>query len=196
MGCYQENKDEFSCELPDIGLEQHAPKCIWFTGFSASGKTTIANMLKQRLDSSGLHTYLLDGDIIRQGLCKDLGFTMADRIENLRRVAEVARLMVDAGLIVLVSFISPFKIQRLAARNLFNREQFVEVFVDASLESCEQRDPKGLYVRARRGEIPNFTGIDSPYEAPEAPEVHLHTDQGMTVEQCVEQIIHYWNNLS
>lgn len=173
-----------------------SPFCIWFTGLSASGKTTIANALKQRLDSFGLHTHVLDGDVVRQGLCKDLGFSIADRIENLRRVSEVARIMVNAGIIVLVSFISPFKIQRLAARNLFERGQFIEVFVDASLESCEHRDPKGLYAKARQGEIPDFTGIDSPYEAPVTPELHLQTDQGMSAEECVEQIIHYLQSLS
>lgn len=170
---------------------QQKPKCIWLTGLSASGKTTIANLLDKHLYALGLHTYLLDGDNVRHGLCRDLGFSVTDRIENIRRVSEVARLMVDAGLIVLVSFISPFREERRAARRLFNANTFVEVFVDASLATCERRDPKGLYVRARRGEIPHFTGIDSPYDRPENPEVHLHTDQQLNAEQCVHQVLEY-----
>jgi bifunctional enzyme CysN/CysC len=172
-------------------LMQQKPKCIWLTGLSASGKTTIANLLDKHLYALGLHTYLLDGDNVRHGLCRDLGFSVTDRIENIRRVSEVARLMVDAGLIVLVSFISPFREERRAARRLFNANTFVEVFVDASLATCERRDPKGLYARARRGEIPHFTGIDSPYDRPENPEVHLHTDQQLNAEQCVRQVLEY-----
>lgn len=172
-------------------LMQQTPKCIWLTGLSASGKTTISNLLEKQLFALGLHTYLLDGDNVRHGLCRDLSFSVPDRIENIRRVAEVARLMVDAGLIVLVSFISPFRVERQMARNLFQQGEFVEVFVDASLASCERRDPKGLYVRARQGQIPFFTGIDSPYEAPENPEIHLRTDQATSAEQCVEQILLY-----
>lgn len=172
-------------------LMQQEPKCIWLTGLSASGKTTIANLLDKHLYTLGLHTYLLDGDNVRHGLCRDLGFAVTDRIENIRRVSEVARLMVDAGLIVLVSFISPFREERRAARSLFNSGSFIEVFVDASLATCERRDPKGLYARARRGEIPDFTGIDSPYERPENPEVHLHTDRQLNAEQCVYQVLEY-----
>jgi bifunctional enzyme CysN/CysC len=142
---------------------------------SASGKSTIANLLEKRLHAEGRHTYLLDGDNVRHGLSRDLGFTDRDRVENIRRVAEVAHLMVDAGLIVLVSFISPFRAERRMARALFAPGEFIEVFVDAPLEVCERRDPKGLYARARRGEVKDFTGLDSPYEPPEAAEVHLRT---------------------
>jgi bifunctional enzyme CysN/CysC len=169
-----------------VALRQR-PCCVWFTGLPASGKSTIANLLEKRLHSEGRHTYLLDGDNVRHGLNRDLGFTDADRVENIRRVAEVARLMVDAGLIVLVSFISPFRAERRMARALFEPGEFVEVFVDAPLEECERRDPKGLYARARRGEVRNFTGIDSPYEAPEAAEVHVRT-QSRTPSECVHAI--------
>ena len=154
---------------------RQTPRCIWFTGLSGSGKSTIANLLEKRLHAQGLHTYILDGDNVRHGLNRDLGFTEADRVENIRRVAEVARLMLDAGLVVLVSFISPFRADREMARALFAPGQFLEVFVDATLADCEQRDPKGLYAKARRGELKNFTGIDSPYEAPHAPDLHLQT---------------------
>lgn len=155
---------------------------------SGSGKSTIANLLEKRLHAEGKHTYLLDGDNVRHGLNRDLGFTEADRVENIRRVAEVARLMVDAGLVVIVSFISPFRSERAMARNLFVRGEFTEVFVDTSLAECEKRDVKGLYAKARRGELKNFTGIDSPYEAPEAPEVHLSTE-GMTAEEGVARLM-------
>ena len=151
------------------------PRCLWFTGLSGSGKSTIANRLEKQLVAEGRHTYLLDGDNIRHGLNKDLGFTEADRVENIRRVAEVAKLMVDAGLIVLVSFISPFLEDRALARSLFAEGEFLEVFVDAPLSVCEERDAKGLYAKARRGEIKNFTGIDSVYEPPITPELRLHT---------------------
>jgi len=157
-------------------IKQQTPRCIWFTGLSGSGKTTIANHLEKQLHAQCLHTYILDGDNVRHGLNRDLGFTEADRIENIRRVAEVAKLMLDAGLVVLVSFISPFRADREIARSLFKEGEFVEVFVDTSLAQCEQRDPKGLYAKARRGELKNFTGIDSPYEVPLKPDVHLQTD--------------------
>jgi len=166
------------------------PRCIWFTGLSGSGKSTIANLLEKRLHSEGRHTYLLDGDNVRHGLNRDLGFTEADRVENIRRVAEVAKLMVDAGLIVLVSFISPFRAERRMARELFAPGEFVEVFVDAPLDVCEQRDPKGLYAKARRGELRNFTGFDSPYEAPEAPEIHLRT-ASESAEDAVRSIVDF-----
>ena len=163
-------------------------QCVWMTGLSGSGKSTIANLLEKRLHAQGLHTYLLDGDNVRHGLNRDLGFTEADRVENIRRVAEVARLMVDAGLVVLVSFISPFNSERAMARGLFKEGVFTEVFIDTPLDECEKRDVKGLYAKARRGELKNFTGIDSAYEEPQAPDVHLHT-LGLTPEDCVEKLV-------
>ncbi|WP_329741566.1 sulfate adenylyltransferase subunit CysN [Dyella sp. A6] len=166
------------------------PRCLWFTGLSGAGKSTIANLLERRLHALGYHTYLLDGDNLRHGLNRDLGFTAEARVENVRRVAEVAHLMADAGLIVLVCVISPFRSERRFARELFDKGEFVEVFVDTPLEECERRDPKGLYRKARAGEISNFTGIDSPYEQPETPEVHLHTS-GQRTEQLVEQLSAY-----
>jgi bifunctional enzyme CysN/CysC len=163
------------------------PMCLWLTGLPAAGKSTIANALEKRLFAAGRHTYLLDGDDVRLGLNKDLGFTEADRIENIRRISEVARLLVDAGLIVIVSFISPYRAQRDHARSLFESGEFLEIFVDAPLDECERRDPKGLYAKARRGELTNFTGIDSPYEPPDSPEVHLHTALH-TPDECVDSI--------
>jgi bifunctional enzyme CysN/CysC len=151
------------------------PSVLWFTGLSGAGKSTIANLVDAELHRLGCHTYMLDGDNVRHGLSKDLGFTQADRVENIRRIGEVARLMTDAGLIVLVSFISPFRSERQMARELLEEGEFLEVFVDIPLEIAEQRDPKGLYAKARRGELANFTGIDSPYEPPENPEVRLDT---------------------
>ena len=154
-------------------LAGHSPCVVWFTGLSGAGKSTVANLLERRLHTLGCHTYLLDGDNVRHGLNHDLGFTEVDRIENIRRVAQVAALMVDAGLIVLVSLISPYRSDRDRARQLVEPNEFCEVFVDTPLEVAEQRDPKGLYAKARRGELPNFTGIDSEYQAPLWPEVHL-----------------------
>ena len=154
-------------------MKKQRARCIWFTGLSASGKSTIANLVEKCLHAAGTHSYLLDGDNVRHGLNRDLGFTEVDRVENVRRVAEVARLMVDAGLIVLVSFISPFRADRAFARSLFAGEDFIEVYVDAPLEICEARDPKGLYAKARAGALKNFTGIDSPYEPPESPEIRV-----------------------
>lgn len=168
-------------------LKQQKPRCLWLTGLSAAGKTTIANQLEKQLYGEGLHTYILDGDNLRHGLNGDLAFSQEARSENVRRTAEVAKLMVDAGLIVIVSLISPLAKDRHAARSLFGDDEFVEVFVDAPLECCEKRDPKGLYDKARNGESFNFTGISSPYEAPKAPEVHLRTDQ-LSVEECVRRI--------
>jgi bifunctional enzyme CysN/CysC len=166
-------------------------RCLWFTGLSGSGKSTIANLLEKRLHAEGRHTYLLDGDNIRHGLNRDLGFTEADRVENIRRVAEVTKLLVDAGLIVIVAFISPYRAERQFARNLFDPGEFVEVFVDTPLEECERRDVKGLYAKARRGDLKNFTGIDSAYERPESAEIHLRTE-GRAPEACVDQIVRIW----
>ncbi|CAM0999901.1 Multifunctional fusion protein [Rhodanobacter sp. Root179] len=164
------------------------PLCLWFTGLSGAGKSTVANLVERRLHALGCHTYLLDGDNVRHGINKDLGFTPEDRVENIRRIAEVAHLMVDAGLIVLVSAISPYRGERRSARDMFEPGEFIEVFVDASLEECERRDPKGLYRKARSGAIRNFTGIDAPYERPEAAEVHLLAD-GRRAEALAEQVI-------
>ena len=165
-----------------------SPHCLWFTGLSGSGKSTIANLVEKRLTALGLHTYVLDGDNVRHGLNKDLGFSDEDRVENIRRVAEVAKLMVDAGLIVLVSFISPFRAERRMARELFDAGEFIEVFVDTLLEEAERRDVKGLYAKARAGKIPNFTGISSPYEVPEAAELHLRT-AGEAPELLAERVV-------
>ncbi len=154
-------------------LKSQKPLVLWFTGLSGSGKSTLANMVEKKLHASGKHTYLLDGDNVRHGLCRDLGFTETDRVENMRRIAETAKLFVDAGLIVLVSFISPFRADRTAARKLFDENEFIEIFVDTPLEICEQRDIKGLYKKARAGQLKNFTGIDSPYEPPENAEIIL-----------------------
>jgi bifunctional enzyme CysN/CysC len=162
--------------------------CLWFTGLSGAGKSSVANALEKRLHSLGVHTYLLDGDNVRHGLCRDLGFTEADRVENIRRVSEVARLMTDAGLVTLVSFISPFRAERQRARELFEKGEFVEVFVDTPLEVCEARDPKGLYKSARQGRILNFTGIDQPYEPPVEPEMRLQTTS-RTVSELVDDLI-------
>jgi bifunctional enzyme CysN/CysC len=170
-------------------MKQQQARCLWFTGLSGSGKSTIANLLEKRLHADGKHTYILDGDNVRHGLNRDLGFTEADRVENIRRVAEVAKLLVDAGLVVIVAFISPFRAERNLARNLFEPGEFVEVFVDTPLEECELRDVKGLYAKARRGELKNFTGIDSDYEPPPSPEIHLRT-VGATPQVCVDQIVH------
>jgi bifunctional enzyme CysN/CysC len=169
-------------------LKHQTPRCVWFTGLSGSGKSTVANLLEKRLHAEGRHTYLLDGDNVRHGLNRDLGFTEADRVENLRRVAEVAKLMVDAGLIVLVSFISPFKAERRAARELFGEGEFLEIHVSTPIEECEKRDVKGLYAKARRGELKNFTGIDSPYEAPEHAELTIDTSK-QSPEECALAVL-------
>ncbi|HEY1327965.1 MAG TPA: sulfate adenylyltransferase subunit CysN [Casimicrobiaceae bacterium] len=169
-------------------LKGHRPCVVWFTGLSGAGKSTIANIVERKLHAMGRHTYLLDGDNVRHGLNRDLGFTEADRVENIRRVAEVARLMVDAGLVVLVSFISPFRAERRMARGLVQQDEFCEVFVDTPLAVAEQRDRKGLYRKARRGELVNFTGIDSPYEPPEHPEVRVDT-VASTAEDAAEAVI-------
>jgi bifunctional enzyme CysN/CysC len=171
-----------------VRLKGHRPCVLWMTGLSGAGKSTVANLLERKLHTLGCHTYLLDGDNVRHGLNKDLGFTDADRVENIRRVAEVAKLMVDAGLIVITSFISPFRSERRMARGLLEEGEFIEVFIDAPLRVAEARDPKHLYAKARRGEIRNFTGIDSPYEPPEAPEIHIDTTS-TKAEQAAEQLV-------
>jgi bifunctional enzyme CysN/CysC len=161
---------------------------VWFTGLSGAGKSSIANLVEKRLHALGAHTTLLDGDNVRHGLNKDLGFTEADRVENVRRVAEVAHLMVNAGLIVLVSFISPFRSERRMARDMLGEGEFCEVFVDTPLAVAEQRDEKGLYAKARRGQLSNFTGIDSPYEPPENPEIRIDT-MVVTPEDAAAQVV-------
>ena len=170
------------------GAKGQTPSALWFTGLSGAGKSTIANLVETELHRRGCHTYMLDGDNVRHGLNKDLGFTQADRVENIRRVAEVARLMTDAGLIVLVSFISPFRSERRMARELFDEGEFFEVFVDTPLDVAEGRDPKGLYAKARRGELANFTGIDSPYEPPEHAELRLAAGE-LSAEECAAQVV-------
>jgi bifunctional enzyme CysN/CysC len=169
-------------------LKHQKPAVLWFTGLSGAGKSTVANIVEQRLHARGVHTALLDGDNVRHGLNKDLGFTAADRVENIRRIAEVARLMTDAGLIVLTSFISPFRAERRLAREIAAAGEFLEIFVDSTLDVAIQRDPKGLYKRALAGEIKNFTGVDQPYEAPEAPELRLDTANA-SAEACADEVI-------
>jgi bifunctional enzyme CysN/CysC len=169
-------------------LKSQKPSVLWFTGLSGSGKSTIANIVERELAALGHHTYLLDGDNVRHGLNKDLGFTDADRVENIRRIGEVTRLMVDSGLIVMTAFISPFRAERQMARDLLEDGEFLEVYVETPLAVAEQRDPKGLYRKARSGDLKNFTGIDSPYEAPENPEILVDTSS-MSAEQCARRII-------
>jgi adenylylsulfate kinase len=169
-------------------LKGQKPAILWMTGLSGAGKSTVANRVEERLWLCGHHTMLLDGDNMRFGLNNDLAFTDADRVENIRRTAEVAKLMLEAGLIVICSLISPFRRERMLARHLVGPDEFLEVFVDAPLDLCQRRDPKGLYARALAGQIPNFTGISSPYEAPEAPEIHLRTD-AYDVEALSDQVL-------
>ncbi len=171
-------------------LNGHAGKVLWFTGLSGSGKSTITNATEQVLHNNGVRTYILDGDNVRHGLNRDLGFTDADRVENIRRIAEVAKLMVDAGLVVLTAFISPFRSERDMARALFDDDEFVEIYLDVPLEVAEQRDPKGLYRKARKGELPHFTGIDSTYEAPETAELMLQTED-LSIEECVKRVLEF-----
>lgn len=178
---------EISRELRS-GMKNQKPAIIWFTGLSASGKSTIADVVEQKLAAQNRHTYLLDGDNFRHGLNKDLGFTDADRVENIRRVAEVARLMADSGLIVMTAFISPFRRERRMAREIAGDIDFIEVFVDTPLAICEERDPKGMYAKARRGEIPNFTGISSAYEAPERADIHLHAGEH-SAEELADEVL-------
>jgi bifunctional enzyme CysN/CysC len=169
-------------------LKGQRPAVLWLTGLSGAGKSTIANIVERKLHAIGRHTYLLDGDNLRHGLNRDLGFTTADRVENVRRTAEVASLMADAGLIVLVSLISPYRAERRMARDLIGEEHFLEVFVDTPLNVAEGRDRKGLYAKARRGEIPNFTGIGAPYEEPEDPALHIMTSE-VTPEQAADAVL-------
>ncbi|SDE72515.1 MULTISPECIES: sulfate adenylyltransferase subunit CysN [Kordiimonas] len=171
-------------------MKHQRPAVLWFTGLSGSGKSTIANIVEKRLFARGRHTYTLDGDNVRHGLNQDLGFTDADRVENIRRVGEVAKLMVDAGLVVMTSFISPFRAERRMVHDLMDEGEFIEVYVDTPIEVCAERDPKGLYKKAKAGEIKNFTGYDSPYEAPERADIHVNTDK-MSAEECADVIIAY-----
>lgn len=173
-----------------ISKNKQKPCILWFTGLSASGKSTIANTLEKKLFSYGYKTYLLDGDNIRHGLNKDLGFTDIDRVENIRRIGEVAKLFVDAGIIVLSAFISPFKSDRQIVRSLVGHDEFIEIFVNTPIEVCEARDPKGLYKKARNGAIKHFTGIDSPYEQPSSAEIELITDIN-SAESCAEKVLQY-----
>ncbi len=170
--------------------KRQKPCILWFTGLSASGKSTTANAVEQKLFELGHHTYLLDGDNVRHGLNKDLGFTDSDRVENIRRIGEMAKLFTDAGLIVLSAFISPFRADRKMVRDLVGEGEFVEIHMSTPLSVCEQRDPKGLYKKARQGDIKNFTGIDSAYEAPESPEIILNTAE-CDVEACADKVIAY-----
>ena len=171
-------------------LNGHRGRVLWLTGLSGSGKSTIANELEKSLFKRGIRSYILDGDNIRHGLNKDLGFTNADRVENIRRVAEVAKLMVEAGLLVITAFISPFRSERAVARALFDQDEFIEVFVNVPIEVAESRDPKGLYKKARQGDLPNFTGIDSDYEIPESAELEVNTSD-LNLEQSVIKILEF-----
>lgn len=168
----------------------HKPCVVWFTGLSGSGKSTVAGYLEELLFAAGVHTYLLDGDNVRHGLCGDLGFSDKDRVENIRRIGEVAKLFVDAGQIVLTAFISPFRADRQMVRDLLDAGEFIEVHLSTPLDVCEQRDPKGLYKKARNGEIRHFTGIDSDYEAPEQAEITLDTAT-VSAEQAAQQLVSY-----
>lgn len=169
-------------------IKNQQPLCLWMTGLSGSGKSTLANALEVKLNALGMHTYILDGDNLRHGLNKDLGFSVEARNENVRRAAEVSKLMVDAGLIVIVGLISPLQAERDYARSLFTSKQFIEIYLSTSLAECEKRDIKGLYHKARSGDLKNFTGIDSPYEPPKAPEVEVNTEH-LTEDQAVDTIL-------
>ncbi|MCH8847267.1 MAG: adenylyl-sulfate kinase [Proteobacteria bacterium] len=171
-------------------LNEHKGKILWFTGLSGAGKSTLAHALEEQLHDYGARTYVLDGDNVRKGLCKDLGFSEQDRVENIRRIGEMSRIMMDAGLIVMTAFISPFRRDRRIVRELVETGDFIEIFCDAPLDVCESRDVKGLYEKARAGEIPEFTGISSPYETPENPELIVESGNS-TVEECVDEIINF-----
>src|SRR6202011_719268 len=176
-----------------LRMHGHRPAILWFTGLSGSGKSTIASIVERELHARGAHTYMLDGDNVRHGLNRDLGFTDADRVENIRRVAEAAKLFIDAGMIVLVSFISPFRSERQMVRELTAPTAFLEIFVDTPLEECIRRDPKGLYAKAKAGRLEHFTGLDSPYERPESPEIHV-TTIGTTSESIAERVLDELHN--
>jgi adenylyl-sulfate kinase len=185
------HQQTFSVTMTDrAAMKNQSPAVLWFTGLSGAGKSTIANLVDKQLSALERHTYLLDGDNVRRGLCADLGFSDADRVENIRRVAEVAALMTDAGLIVLAAFISPFRAEREAARQSIGADRFFEIFVDTPLAVAEQRDVKGLYKKARSGQIRDFTGIDSPYEAPEAPALVIKTEHE-TPAQSAERVVQF-----
>lgn len=171
-------------------LNGHKSVILWFTGLSGSGKSTLAHAVEDYLHKTGIRTFVLDGDNVRQGLCRDLGFSDKDRTENIRRIGEVSKLMLDAGIMVMTAFISPFRKDRQIVRDLVDPEDFLEIYCKAPLEICEQRDPKGLYKKARAGQIPEFTGISSPYEAPEMPEIILNTEE-YSIDECVNVIINY-----
>lgn len=171
-------------------LLNQKPCILWFTGLSGSGKSTVANAVEAELFKRGIKTYLLDGDNVRHGLNKDLGFSETHRVENIRRIGEVSKLFVDAGIITLTAFISPFKSDRQIAKSLVKYDEFIEVFVNTPIEVCESRDPKGLYEKARSGAIKNFTGIDSPYEAPEEPQIEVKTDK-LNIQECADKIVNY-----
>lgn len=171
-------------------LLNQKPFILWFTGLSASGKSSIANIVEQKLFKKKHNTYLLDGDNVRHGLNRDLGFNEESRVENIRRIGEVSKLFLDAGIITLTAFISPFKSDRNLVRQLFDEGDFLEVFIDSSIEVCEKRDPKGMYAKARKGEIKNFTGISSPYESPENPEIHV-INNNISLDEAADQIINF-----
>jgi adenylylsulfate kinase len=174
-------------------LNKHKGMILWFTGLSGSGKSTLANALEEKLYSLNMKTYVLDGDNVRKGLCNDVGFSEKDRVENIRRIGEVSNLMMDAGLIVMSAFISPFRSDRRIVRKLVKKDHFIEIFVDAPLDVCESRDVKGLYKKARTGEIKDFTGVSSPYERPEKAELTINTDDN-SIENCIEMILDYLKN--
>lgn len=170
--------------------KQQRPCILWFTGLSGSGKSTISGAVEQKLFERGHHTYLLDGDNVRHGLNKDLGFSNSDRVENIRRIGELSKLMIDAGILVMTAFISPFKVDRRLVRDLVQQHEFIEIYMDTPLSECERRDPKGLYKKARKGEIKNFTGVDSDYEVPIKPEVSVNTVE-FSIEECADKVIRY-----
>ncbi|MEW8031768.1 MAG: adenylyl-sulfate kinase [Candidatus Thiodiazotropha endolucinida] len=169
-------------------MNLHRAKLLWFTGLSGSGKSTLAHALEERLHQRGCRTYVFDGDNVRHGLCRDLGFNIEDRTENIRRIGEMSKLFVDAGTIALTAFISPIRKDRDNVRRLFQKNDFIEVYVKASIETCESRDVKGLYKKARAGEIPNFTGISSPYEIPENPEIVIDTED-RDIDECIDSLL-------